>query len=239
MTEQASSPGLDVSSQRGLAIPAFSLRRPVTVGVLFLAMLVLGAIAYRSIGVELIPSGFTPPFLYVEVPTLRSSPADVEQRIALPLEEMLATVRNVDTLGTRVRGNAASFMMEFADGTDMDVAYNQVLDRIDRVIPTLGDDLGQYFIWKYNPADDAVLWFAVGVDDTVDNPGWTVDHLIIPAFERIPGVSRIEAYGVPSRVVSLQVDERLVEAAVTSMVALIERLSQDNFAVSAGVVEDG
>jgi hydrophobic/amphiphilic exporter-1 (mainly G- bacteria), HAE1 family len=239
MTEHAPPPGLDVASQRGLAIPAFSLRRPVTVGVLFLAMLVLGAIAYRSIGVELIPSGFTPPFLYVEVPTLRSSPADVEQRIALPLEEMLATVRNVDTLGTRVRGNAASFMMEFADGTDMDVAYNQVRDRIDRVIPTLGDDLGQYFIWKYNPADDAVLWFAVGVDDTVDNPGWTVDHLIIPAFERIPGVSRIEAYGVPSRVVSLQVDERLVEAAGTSMVALIERLSQDNFAVSAGVVEDG
>ena len=60
---------------RGDTLPRFSLHRPVTVGVVFLALAVLGAIAYRNISLELVPSGFTPPFLYVQVPTLRSSPA--------------------------------------------------------------------------------------------------------------------------------------------------------------------
>ena len=224
---------------RGDTLPRFSLHRPVTVGVVFLALAVLGAIAYRNISLELVPSGFTPPFLYVQVPTLRSSPADVEERIALPVEEMLATVRNLDRLGTRIRGNSASFIMEFADGTDMDVAYNQVRDRIDRVLPQLGDDIGQYFIWKYNPSDDPVVWFAVTFDDQIENPGAALDALIVPEFERVPGVSRVESFGAPQRVVSIEVDDRLVDATGRSMVELIQSLQSDNFSLAAGALEDG
>ncbi|MFT4702962.1 MAG: HAE1 family hydrophobic/amphiphilic exporter-1 [Bradymonadia bacterium] len=228
-----------MSDLRGGTIARFSLARPITVAVLFLTVAVLGVISYRNISLELIPSGFTPPFLFVQVPTLRSSPADVEERIAIPLEEMLDTVRGVERLGTRIRGNSVSFIMEFADGTEMDLAYNQVRDRIDRVLPSLGDDIGQYYVWKYNPSDDPVVWFAVSFDETVENPGWLVDSRIIPAFERVPGVSRMEAFGVPSRVVAIEVDERQVEAAGISLSQLIERLQRDNFALAAGVVEDG
>ncbi len=222
---------------RGEAIPRFSLSRPVTVAMAFVSLLVLGTIAYRNIPLELIPSGFTPPFLYVQVPTLRSSPSDVEERIALPVEEMLATVANVDTLGTRVRAHAASFFLEFADGTDMDVAYNQVRDRLDRAVPSLGDDVGQYYIWKYNPADEPILWFGVTFDG-VDNPGWLVEHLIAPRIERTPGVSRVEVFGAPQRVVAVEVDDRGADAAGSGLYALITRLSNDNFALGAGAIED-
>ena len=223
---------------RGGALIRLSLQRPVTVTTTFLALLVLGVIAYANIAVELIPSGFTPPFLYVEVPTLRSAPADVEERVAIPVEERLATVRNVESISTRIRSNRAAFFLELREGTDMDVAYNQVRDRVDRVLPTLDEGLERYFVWKYNPADEPVLWFSVSFDAGT-NASWWIDNLIVPRLDRVSGVSRVEVYGAPNRVVSIEVDDRRSEAAGPGMVGLVERLQNDNFALSAGVVEDG
>ncbi len=175
----------DTHGLRGASLPALGLKRPVTIAMLFVATVVLGVVAWRSITLEMLPGGFTPPFLYVEIPTLRASPEDIEARIAIPVEEQFATVRNVDTSQTWVRSRSASFLLEFRQGTDMDVAYNQVQDRVERVLPSLGDDIGQYFIWKYNPADEPVMWMAVSVPDTVDDPGALLSTLVVPRIERI------------------------------------------------------
>jgi len=221
---------------RGTFIPGLSLTRPVTTVMGFIALLVMGWVAWRNIDVELLPSGFTPPFLFAQIPTLRSSPEDIEQRIAVPTEEMLATVRNLDRLATRINTNSASFIMEFADGTDMNDAYNQVRDRIERVLPQFGNDIGQYFIWKYNPADEPVVWLGASFADA-DDPGRLIDDYVVPRLERIPGVSRVEVSGAPQRVVAIQVNERMVDAAGTTMFDLIQSLSRDNFGLSAGQVE--
>lgn len=223
---------------RGGLLPGFSLRRPVTVVMGMIALIVVGSIAWRDLPLELVPGGFTPPFLFVQIPTLRASPEDVEERIALPAEELLSTVRNVERLGTRIRTRSASFIMEFRDGTDMDVAYNQVRDRVERLLPSLGDDIGQYFIWKYNPADDPVLWFAITLPEGSDDPGAVIERRLVPRIERIAGVSRVEVNGLARRVVAVDVDDRLAEAAGTSLWDLVQRLSRDNFALAGGEVED-
>ena len=59
----------------------------MTVTMLFLAALLAGAIGQQRLPLELIPAGFTPPFLFVNVPTLRATPEDVEQRVAIPIRE--------------------------------------------------------------------------------------------------------------------------------------------------------
>lgn len=205
---------------------------------LLVAMVVLGVIARLNIPVELIPSGFTPPFLYVEVPTLRAAPADVEARVGIPVEERLSTVRNVAELRGRISSTSAGFFLTFRDGTDMDVAYNQVRDRIDRVMPTLDDSVGQYFVWKYDPTDEPIIFFGVSFPEDV-NAAWLIDNLIVPRLERQPGVSRVEAYGAPSRVVSIEVDDRLASAAGVGLAGVIDRLSNDNFSLSGGTIEDG
>lgn len=224
---------------RGSALPLFSLTRPVTVVMMFVATLVLGFIANARIPLELMPSGFALPFFFINVVTLRAAPADVEKRVAIPVEEMLATVRNVNKLNTEVRPNSVEFFMEFQDGTNMDVAYNQVVDRIERVMPTLGDDARRYFVWKYNPANDPVVWFAITLPEGTENPGWIIQEYIEPKIERLPGVSNVELFGAPERSVSIRVDDRQANAAGLGLYELIQRLSRDNFTISGGEVEDG
>ncbi|TVR04469.1 MAG: efflux RND transporter permease subunit [Deltaproteobacteria bacterium] len=223
---------------RGGWLPSLALTRTVTARMLLLALVAVGVIVWRGMPVELIPSGFTPPFLFVQVPTLRAAPADIEQRIAIPAEELLATVRNVNRIGTRIGTNSASFLMEFRDGTDMDAAWNQVRDRLDRLRPELGDEMGRTLIWKYNPADDPMVWFGLSGTAHRTLSAATVDAVITPRLERIPGVSRVEAFGAAEPTVIIALDEPAVASAGLTVAELVEQLARDNFALAVGSIED-
>lgn len=220
-------------------VTALAIARPVTVVMIMVAALVFGALAWRDIPREFLPSGLAPPFLFVQVPTLRAAPEDVERRLAVPVEDALSTVRSLRRLGTRIEANSASFILEFDDQTDMDDVYEQVRERMERVEPALGDDVGQWFIWKYNPADDPVIWMGVTLPDTVDDPGAVIEQLVVPRLERLPGVSRVDVNGAARRAVTIEIDDQLAESSGTNMPQLIGVLSRDNFALSAGRVPDG
>ena len=70
---------------RGTTLPRLAVQRPVTVIMGFLAILVLGAVAYVQIPLQLLPSGYTPPFLYVQIPSRPAPPKDREETIAIPI----------------------------------------------------------------------------------------------------------------------------------------------------------
>ena len=80
---------------RGAWLPALALTRTVTARMMLVALIVLGIFVLRAMPVELIPSGFTPPFLFVQVPTLAASPADMEVRLTQPGEEESFTLYDV------------------------------------------------------------------------------------------------------------------------------------------------
>lgn len=229
-------------SARGGGIARWSVAKPVTVGMLFAALIVMGVLAYMRIPVQLLPSGYELPFLYVTVPTLPSNPSDIEDQVALPVEELLSTSRGISRLRTRVRSGEVSFLIEFDDGTDMIEAYNQVKDRLERAKPTLPSDVERYFIWKYNPNDQPIYWFGVSLaegDMPIRDHYESLKQALIQPLERVDGVSRVDIWGEAQRVVRVQLDEAKVTAAGLSTYAVIEQLRADNFIVSAGHVTDG
>jgi len=155
----------------GFALPAFSLRKPVTVMVGLAALLVLGGLAYLRIPVKLLPEGLTMPFLMLHINYWNATPREVEEQIAKPVEEVLGTVHNVARMVSKSHPSYARFFMEFKDGTDMDLTYNQVRDRMDRVRSRLPDDIGQIFMWKWNPAAEPILVAHLG-DGNVHYAVW-------------------------------------------------------------------
>ena len=106
-------------------LPRFSLDRRITVLVLFLTSLVVGAAATVRIPVELFPQGFEEPFLWVNVPWRNAPSKEVLDKVTLALEEELSTVRGIDriiTVSTVGRGRA---YLRFKHGTDMAIAYRE------------------------------------------------------------------------------------------------------------------
>lgn len=221
----------------GWSPAAIAVRRPVTTWMLLLALSVLSAIAWQNIRMELIPSGFTPPFLFVQIPTMASSPEDVGESVVKPVEDGLSTVRNLERMETTASANAGTFLLQFRDGTHMDVAYNQVRDRVDDALRDSNAQTGPYFVWKYNPNDDPLAWLGVSVDEGTQKPELVIRRQLVPLLERVPGVSRVDVMGLPDEKVAVDVDGAAVRVIPGGLPVLVERIQRAQATVSAGSME--
>lgn len=225
------------SDDGGFFLPAASIRRPVTVAMLLIACMVVGFIAYWRISLQLLPSGFTPPFLFVTVPTVPTTPSDVERDIVEPVESILRTVRNAQRVRSRATSNSATFFVEFSDGTDMSNAYNQVRDRLERVQPELPPEVSRWMIWKFDPNEDPLMFIGVRVNSGELDPDKTIEQSLVLPLERLPEVSRVDVYGARPLEILVEVDEKRANAAGVSVAQLIQRLQNDNFSMAAGTMQ--
>lgn len=221
-------------------LPAFSVHRPVTVVMGFLALLVLGAIAWQRIPLEAFPSGFVLNKLWVFVPYGDSAPRETESAVLRPIEEHLSTAPGVKEMNGRASTGSARLRLEFHRSIGMDVAYNAVVDRMERAMADLPDDVENYFIWKWDPNDTPVLWAGVAVPDAVDDPHQLMTEVVAKRLERVPGVGQVDVWGVDAKAVfvDFRLDDLLAHG--ISLGDVIQRLAGDNFQLASGrIVDDG
>ena len=221
-------------------LPRFSVQRPVTVVVAFLVVLVVGLISLARIPRQMMPSGFSPPYLWVWVPYADSSPAETEARVTKPLEEQLAGLPGLKHLESDSRSDNASVSLEFHASVDMDEAYNAVTDRIERAMPGLPDDVERAWIWRFDPTDEPVIWAGIRVPRDAEDAHHLVTNVIQKRLERIPGVGRVDVWGVDEPVVWVDFDRDALARHGVNLVTLMGQLSADNFQLASGqVLEHG
>ena len=224
-------------SRASRALPELALRRPVTVGMALLAILVLGAIAYLRMPVQLMPSGFSPPFLWVWAPYRNASPTEVERQIVVPVEDAIGTIPGLRRVESRAGADYANWRLEFSQDTSMDEAWSSLVDRMERTIPELPDDFDNYYIWKYNPEDEPIVWMAVSLPDSEADPAYVVETRVVRALERVPGVARVEFNGAARARVYVDFNREQVERHNVSLYQVMQKLQADNFTMPSGEVE--
>ena len=138
-------------------IPRFSVTRPVTVITAFLVITVVGIVALSRIPLQMMPSGWSFPMLWIWVPWQDSTPLEAESRVVRPIEKQLSTVPGIKHLNARASSDWSNIELEFHSSTPMEEAYNDVMDRLERVAPELPSDVEQTFLWRFNPNDEPVM----------------------------------------------------------------------------------
>ncbi|KAA3615637.1 MAG: efflux RND transporter permease subunit [Calditrichaeota bacterium] len=220
-------------------LPKLSLTRPITVLMSLTALMVVGYIAYSSISVALMPTGFTPPFLGVWTPYPNANPEEVEQLIARPLEEVVRTIKGVKTVNTYSHSNGCWTFLRFNQSADMDLAYSQLRDRVDRVRPDLPDDIERLYIRKWNNDDDPIMWIALIPDEPIEDPYYFTEMLIKKPLERVDGVANVEIWGADEKSIQIYIKQDAVKSFKINLYEVINTLRSDNFAISSGDVRDG
>ncbi len=220
-------------------LPRLSLTRPVTVLMSLVAILVVGFIAKQSIPVELMPAGFTPPFLGVWTPYPNASPQEVEQLIAQPIEEVVRTIKGVKSVETRSQSRGCWTFLRFRQDADMDLAYSQLQDRIDRVRPELPDDVERLYIRKWSNDDDVIMWIAIIPDVEIEDPYYFTENLIKKPLEKLDGVANVEIWGADEKSIQIYVKQDIVKSFKLNLYDIITSLRSDNFAISSGNIKDG
>ncbi len=222
-----------------LRLVDLAMARPITCAMLLLTIFVTGTIAYQRIPVQLMPSGFSPPFMGVWLPYRESTPQEVERSIARPVEDVLGTVPGLITTRTHCSNNGCWVFLGFRPGIDMDAAYLEVADRMERVRSSLPSDQERHFLWKYNPGDEPVVWMGISYPEEAEDPFYAISHRVQRELERIPGVARVQMEGMLQRVVRIDIIPERVRAHRVDMVKLGEQIREASFALSSGQVTEG
>jgi len=220
------------------ALVRSSVQRPVTVLMAFLALCVLGTIALVRIPLQAMPDGFVLPNLWVGVDYGNATPQETEIQVTRPIEDQLSTLVGLSSMESTSDAGGSWFDLEFSRDVDMDDAYNDVVDRMERALADLPAEVTRYWIWRWNPADQPIVWAGAALPDGLEDPYWTLTQVIQKRIERVPGVGKVEAWGAsPQRVaIDLKLDE-LVKDRV-SIYGLMGMLAQDNFQLASGKLLD-
>jgi HAE1 family hydrophobic/amphiphilic exporter-1 len=221
------------------ALPKMSLERRIGVLVLVASTIVVGIVAAVTVPLELIPSGFSPPFLVVVVPWADAPPAEVVDKIVLPLEDELSTVRGLDTLNSFSASGFARIFMSFKSGTDMDVAYREVRDRIERARPRLPDDADRIFIRKEDESAIPVYVLGLAVDPDISDAYTLIQNEIVLPIQRLDGVANVEVNGILEKEIFIELDRERTEGAGLNIYQLAQELGDDNFTLASGDVRAG
>jgi hydrophobic/amphiphilic exporter-1 (mainly G- bacteria), HAE1 family len=221
------------------SLPRFSLERRVTVLVLVASLLVVGTVATLGIPIELIPGGFENPHLGVRVPWRDAPPAEVLEKIVLPLEEELSTVRGVDSLRSTAREGFGSVFMSFKSGTDMDVAYREVRDRVQRARARLPEDADRVFLRKDDETGIPVTVLGLAIDPELTDAYNLIQQEIVLPLQRIDGVAAVTADGLEEKEILIELDRGATEAAGLDIYRLGTELAGDNFTLASGTVLSG
>jgi len=217
----------------------FSLNRPVTVTMILIAVLVIGFVAYSRMKLDFLPSGFNPPYLGVWVPYPDSNPKEVEEQIVKPLEGELKTVKNLKRLFSNSQSRGAWFWLQFAQDTNMDLAYSQVTDRIERGRSLIPEEIEHIYIRRYRDTDDPIIYMGISYDKKIDDPFYVTDKFIKQAIDGIKGVANIELFGIREKHIQIIVNPDKVRTHNINLYNLMQKLMKENFSMSSGYIYDG
>ena len=220
-------------------LPRFSVNRPVTVVMSLVSLLVVGYIAYTRIPLTLLPEGLNWPQLFVWVAYPNAGAVEVEQKVVHHLEEAVAQVNRVKTIYANASNNNCFLRVEFQRGTDVQLAFAEMKDRLDRAMPDLPDEIEQIFVRRWNQDDVPIMQGAfVFGGDQVDAP-LLIENYLDPALSRVTGVGNVQLWGLQNKEVLVELDQGKVRSHGVNVFETISNLRDQNLTMPGGWVIEG
>jgi HAE1 family hydrophobic/amphiphilic exporter-1 len=219
-----------------MSIARLSVTRPVTVMMIFIAIILLGAISWSKLPQELFPP-ITYPQITVVTSYENAAPEEIESLITKVIEEATGTVNNVKRISSVSKEGLSLVMVEFNWGTNMDFAALNVREKIDLVKERLPRECQEPIVMKYNPFDLPVMNLAVTGPIPPLELRETCRKYIKDAIEKVEGVASATVTGGEEREILVEIDQPRLRASQISIVAVVDTLKASNINYPAGTIK--
>ena len=214
-----------------------SVKRPVGVIMIVLAVLALGFVSVRSLAVDLFPE-IDLPVAVVATSYQDAAPEEIESSISKPLEESISSVEGIETIQSQSQANSSLVLMMFKNGTDLDQALLDVREKVDQVSGALPERAGDPNIMRFSPDELPVVWVSLTGKDT-DVLTELADNEVVPYFERQEGVASVTVEGAKEREIQLILDEAALNTHGIGADEVTQALQSSNQSTSVGTIDKG
>ena len=221
-----------------MKLPEIAVRRPVFIMMLFAAIGLLGGVAFTELNLGMLPD-IDPPAVSVITPYPGASAIDVESEVTKYMEDKLSTTSNLDRLESISKDNISIITCIFDWGADLDVAVNDIREKIDLARPDIAEGAKNPFIFKFSSAMAPVLVFTVTAKESSPDLFRIVDTQLADPLKRVAGVGAILYEGGIERQINVHFDRESLEAYNLSVQQIRTVLASENLNVPVGTVKSG
>ena len=219
-----------------------AIKRPVFITMIILAMVVIGAVSYFSMGVDLLPD-FSFPIVVVETVYPGAGPGEVETSISTPVEEDLGSLSGVDTISSRSSEGLSLVIVQFNLEYPADKATADVRQRISAIRGSLPTDIQEPVILTYDPNALPIMSFAVVErNSTLGQAGLRtlVDNKIKPRIQHLDGIASADVSGGLEKQIQVQLSMDRMRALGISPQQIVGAIQAENMDVPGGsLTENG
>lgn len=213
-------------------------RRPVFASVLILIMLLLGVMGYLQLGVDRFPK-VDLPIITIVTALPGSAPEEVETEITDTIEEAVNTISGIDELHSVSSEGISQIIIIFKLEKDIDVASQEVRDRINAVLSELPQDIRQPLIMKLDPDAVPVLTLALSGAFPITDLTEYADKKLRRSLETIDGVGQVAVIGGQNRQINVYVDPEKLRAYGLTPTQVAYALQTKNAQIPGGIVKEG
>ncbi len=189
----------------------FSVKKPFTILVMVVAIIILGFVSLSGMTTDLLPE-MSLPYLLVITTYPGASPEKVESSVCEPMESALGSISGVKNVYSMSYENYGIVELEFADGTDMDSAMVKVSSSLDSVKSALPDECGSPNIMEISMDMMASVYLAASYEGKdIQETSRFVEDTLIPYLERQEGVTSISDIGIVENTISVDLNQDKID----------------------------
>ncbi|MCC8146111.1 MAG: efflux RND transporter permease subunit [Bacteroidales bacterium] len=221
-----------------MSLYSTAVKRPVATALIFAGIVLMGLFSYTRLPVDLFPEIETN-MLTVITAYPGASASDIETNVTRPMENTLNSTENLKTITSQSKDNMSMVMLEFNYGTDIDLATNDVRDKIEMVKSTLPDDISNPIIVKFSTDMTPVVIYSATATTSVNSLYKILDDKLANPLNRVAGVGAVTIAGAPQREVQVNVYPERLEAYNLTVEQIGNAINSENLNVPAGNFDIG
>jgi len=219
-----------------MTLSDLSIKRPILTWMMTLGLIVFGVLGYQRLAIDRLPD-MEFPVLTVTAELEGASPQGMEEDVTDVIEEQLNTLAGVRSLRSTTFQGVAEIVVEFELGTDLDIAAQEVRDKVARARRLLPSDLEPPVVDNHNPNDHAILWIPFkSARSPVETSEYVRRHMK-PIFETIPGVAGVIIWGRQDRNIRIWLSGDGLRSRGLSAGDVLAALRREHLEVPGGLVE--
>lgn len=215
------------------------VQRPVLASVLMLVILVLGSVGYKRLGIDQFPN-IDIPVVVITTTLPGAAPEEIESDVTDKIEGAVNQISGIDALNSVSSEGVSQVIVQFVLDKEIDVAAQDVRDKVNTVLRELPSGIEQPIITKVDPGAVPVLYLAVkGNGVSVRELTEAADKKVNRQLETIAGVGKVTVIGGRERQIHVYMDPIALKASALTAVDVMNTLSSQNLMTPGGNLETG
>jgi multidrug efflux pump len=214
-----------------------SVKRPVFASVIALILVIFGIVAFERLPLREYPD-IDAPIVSIDTRYAGASANVVETRITQIIEDRIAGVEGIRFINSNSTDGRSRISVEFGIDQDIDVAANDIRDRISGVLDNLPEEADPPEVEKADSNDDVIIWLNLAAENlTTPELSDYADRYLVDRFSAVDGVARVRVGGSRNYALRVWIDRRALAARGLTVTEIERALRSENIEAPAGSLE--